>query len=163
MNTQEELYPIKNYEGKYAITKSGKIWSYPTRIHNGMFLKPQKTHDGYFYVTLRGSAFKIHRLVAETFIPNVDNKPYINHIDGIKTNNDVKNLEWCTAKENMRHAWDNNLMENSRHNKLTKEEVVLLRERISQGMSQRKVGKLFNISRGAIQLIVNGDTYKWAL
>ena len=55
---------------------------------------------------------KIHKLVAKHFIPNIDNKPFINHIDGIKTNNNVSNLEWVTPIDNTRHGWDTGLNKN---------------------------------------------------
>lgn len=63
----------------------------------------------YLCVELLSSNRQVHRLVAEAFIPNPKNKPYINHINGIKTDNRALNLEWCTASENMQHAWDNGL------------------------------------------------------
>lgn len=69
---------------------------------------------GYYIVTLckgkERKTKKIHRLVAEAFIPNVENKLQVNHIDGNKLNNNVKNLEWCTDSENMIHAYKTGLM-----------------------------------------------------
>lgn len=70
---------------------------------------PRKTHcvSGYSYVCIRKAGkthnVRLHRLIASAFIPNPENKPYINHKDGNKTNNSVDNLEWCTASENERH------------------------------------------------------------
>ena len=75
-----------------------------TRIHNGYM-------DTSLYVNGKNAHPRIHRLVAEAFIPNPDNLPQVNHIDGNKLNNYVSNLEWVTRKQNMRHAWDNGLHE----------------------------------------------------
>lgn len=77
-------------------------------------LKSKPKKNGYPLVTLRYNnkiEYKtIHRLVAETFIPNPNNYPVVNHIDGDKTNNNINNLEWCTQKQNMTHAYTNGLL-----------------------------------------------------
>lgn len=97
---------IAGYEGLYAITDDGKVWSYK----NNMFLKPFLAR-GYFRVRLcKNGANKqilIHRLVAEAFLPNPKKLPQINHIDENKKNNCVDNLEWCDAKYNINYGEHN--------------------------------------------------------
>lgn len=77
--------------------------------------KSYKNSNGYLYVTIlfeQGRKSRpIHRLLAGVFIPNPDNKPYVNHRDGGKLNNELQNLEWCTASENSIHAYAQNLMQ----------------------------------------------------
>lgn len=91
---------IRGYEGLYAITSCGKVWSYKRQ----KFLKQGKKADGYYRVCLCKNGEKkyyyIHRLVAEAYLPNPDNKPQVNHKDENKEHNWVSNLEWMTAKEN---------------------------------------------------------------
>ena len=86
---------IQGYEGLYAVTSCGKVWSYK----NERFLKPYKKRDGYLEVYLyKGGERKhyiIHRLVAMAYIPNPDNLPQVNHKDENKENNALPNLEWC--------------------------------------------------------------------
>ena len=91
----------------YLISDHGHILSY--KRGDWRYLNPYLGKNGYLYVNLRANNITIrryiHRLVAETFIPNSENKPVVNHIDGDKTNNFVSNLEWCTDKENSKHAY----------------------------------------------------------
>lgn len=68
-----------------------------------------KHNDGYLFVTIKGKQYPKHRLVAQLFIDNPDNKPFVNHIDGNKQNNRVENLEWCTQAENIEHSIKNGL------------------------------------------------------
>jgi hypothetical protein len=75
----------------------------------------QESKDGYLKVTLRldnnlRKTFSVHRLVALAFVLNTENKPTVNHIDGVKSNNVSCNLEWATRSEQTQHAWDNNLI-----------------------------------------------------
>lgn len=110
---------IPGYENLYAATQDGKIFSYPKGNPNlaGKWLKSPLNADGYPIVGLTKNKCRkiitVHRLVALTFIPNPDNKPQINHIDGNKTNNHISNLEWCTCSENIQHAYDTGLKINS--------------------------------------------------
>lgn len=83
------------------------------RIRKGIILKQSFDKDGYLKVALNGNTKKSHRIIAELFIPNLNNLPEVNHIDGDKTNNKVDNLEWCTRQHNINHSIDNNLQATS--------------------------------------------------
>lgn len=92
---------IPGYEGLYAATSCGKIWSYRRR----KFLKPELLENGYHRVSLsvRGKVkrFRVHYLVALTYIDNPEGHTEINHINCNKTDNTINNLEWCSHKQNI--------------------------------------------------------------
>ena len=114
----KQKFMLLDIDSKYAISNTGIV----KNVISGKELS-QKTMNGYtvsqLYINGKRQNFKIHRLVGMAFIPNPENKPYINHLDGDKTNNFVHNLEWCTAKENDTHARANGLKNQNKPIKAT--------------------------------------------
>lgn len=102
----EEIWKeIQGYEGLYAVSSKGRV----KNIDTGKVLKNNINNHGYVRIGLyngdgKRKWIRIHRLVAEAFIPNPDNLPQVNHKDENKTNNNVENLEWCLASKNIRHS-----------------------------------------------------------
>tara|TARA_R110000868_G_scaffold389357_1_gene658551 strand:- start:13 stop:477 length:465 start_codon:yes stop_codon:yes gene_type:complete len=89
--------------GDYMIYENGNVYSFKTNKFLKHSVKQYVSVDLYFNNKPR--TYLIHRLIAENFIPNIQNKPFVNHIDGNKHNYKIENLEWVSAKENTLHAW----------------------------------------------------------
>lgn len=158
----EEWRVVPQFEN-YEVSNMGRIRKRDT----GQELVCGIGKIGYCKVTLRKGAikktFSVHRLVALAFISNPDNKPEVNHINGIKHDNCVSNLEWATPKENVRHAIDLGLINvkgsNCPFSRLNAEQVLEIR-RIGRSMSQAKIGKLFGVHETVISRILNRKIWK---
>lgn len=110
---QEIWKEVKGYEGIYEVSNLGKIKSLErvivckngtTRTVKSKILHPKKSNSGYLEVNLINKMKYVHRLVATAFIPNIENKPTVNHKDENKTNNKATNLEWMTDYENVNYG-----------------------------------------------------------
>ena len=162
---KEQWKKIKGYEN-YLISDRGRVFSFYTK----KFRKPQKDTYGYLQVDFYKNGVRknhtIHRLVALAFLLNPENKRTVNHIDGIKTNNFVHNLEWATDKENIRHAWDNGLkkpkkgIKNGRA-KLLEKEVLEIRRIFATGeYTKTALAKMFCVGQTLIGFIVRRENWK---
>ena len=153
---------VKNYEDLYEVSNFGRVKS----LIKDKILSHCKSQNDYCRVALyknKNAKMKsVHRLVAESFLINYDNKPQVNHINCIKNDNNVNNLEWCTSVENNKHACGfkkiNKGEENS-SSKLTNNSVFKIRE-MYKTMSSRELAKIFNVDKSAILNIINGKTWK---
>jgi hypothetical protein len=165
---------VFGYEGIYEISSLGRLKSLQ-RQKQGRFnsirtlkekiLKHSFDNDGYCQFVLSNDGFKktikSYRLVAEAFIPNPDNKPQVNHINGIKTDNRVENLEWCTNKENQIHAYSIGLKfpktgEQVKTAKLKEKEVLKIR---SSELTYRELSLKYKVSVMTICKIKNRKTW----
>lgn len=177
--TEAELKSFGNYkfiEGfpSYFVTKDGRVYSINYRGKRGWTKQLCFKRDkiGYLAVSLwcdkskRGKYKRIHRIVAEAFIPNPENKREVNHKDGIKTNNNVENLEWMTTLENIRHGKEHKLFRSRRGNfshrsKIKEEQVFRIRQRINNGETLKNIAKDYNVDASAIGAIKRGLSFGW--
>ena len=166
--------PIKGYEKLYEVSNLGRIKSLAGKIDGNRgvrnydkILGGTKEFYGYKVVSLCKNGYKnikVHRLVAEAFIPNPLGLPEINHKDCNKTNNHINNLEWVTHRQNTKHAMDNNLFkrrfgEDNKKAILSNFDAMIIREFYRMGKKQSEISKLYNISPMTVHKIVRNITY----
>lgn len=179
----EEIWKdILGYEDYYQVSNLGNIKSKDrnivrndfTYLRKGKIFRKSIDSLGYEVVGLTINSktinYKVHRLVAINFIPNLDNKLYINHIDGIKNNNWINNLEWCTSSENSLHAYKMGLRkapiydkskENSNSAKLTEIKVSEIRNKyIPYKYSTKQLVEEYNVSESCISHIIKNRSWK---
>lgn len=178
---EEEIWkPIPNYEGLYEVSNLGRVKSLERVVYlpkrkifrklKERFLRLNPSSDWYPIVSLHKKSKvevkQVHKIVGLLFVKNPDNLPYLNHINGIKTDNRSTNLEWCTHLFNMRHAFTTGLIPNGERNhkaKLTDQKVRAIKRllKINPKTNQKALSEKLNISRSVINAIAKGRKWKY--
>ena len=151
----------------YMIYRDGRLQNLKT----GHFLKPFLSKHGYLRYSMyikRKTVHKfVHRLIMEAFVPNPENFPDVNHKNGIKTDNRLENLEWCTKSENIQHAYDNNLIslpkgEDHHNNKYKIANIKKVIELLETGdYTRSEISDLTGVSNDTISKIKSKSVYKY--
>lgn len=177
-----DWHPFPGYEGRYEITRDGRVRSLSRLVNSpatggqrrikGKELKLQsiKGYWGFLAISEDGrkTTAYVHRALATLFVPNPDDKPHVNHIDGRKQNNGPSNLEWATHAENMRHAFNTGLAprpksgpgEESPAAKLDWEKVDHIRALLNLGATQASIARKFGLTKGTIGFIARNETWR---
>ena len=171
MSNKEKWKEIPDFNGWYEASTKGRIRTYRTKSRGNKRAKYPKVIRcyinplGYVYAKLKRdgirSNYLVHRLVAMTFIDNPKAKPHVNHINFNTGDNCVGNLEWVTPKENIYHTINNGRAvtlkgDDCNYSKLTKEDVIAIREEYSEGNSTHKsIAKKYPVSTRHIGRIIN--------
>lgn len=158
----------KFFAPDYAVSSLGNIKSF--KRGRERLLKPMIVAGGYCQIQLRingkSKKFLVHRIIAQAFIPNPENKPHVNHINGDKHDNRVENLEWCTQSENLRHAVNIGLIKQGADSPdavLTSEQVEFIRAvyvPCDLACGQSALARKFGVSKEVIQRVVLGIRYR---
>lgn len=151
----EKWKPVIN--GNYEVSNKGGF----RRVKDKKELSIDFESCPYCKFTLNGKGYLIHRLVAQSFIPNPKNKKFVNHKNGIKKDNRVENIEWCTRKENENHAFETGLKNSTGSenvmSKLDESTVLQIKKRANEGAVI--LAKEFGVHRATIQRIFNGKIW----
>jgi len=155
---------IPGLEGHYSASNTGLVRRNAS-IVNGRdgrtmhisetYLKTFRRNHGHLTVDIclnsRHKPYFVHRLVALAFIPNLGNKPFINHKDSNPENNFIDNLEWCTQKENMQHSLKSGRMVIPESKTVDPDKLVQVKSLLDQGLSKREIARRLNICRNTIK------------
>ena len=169
-NLDGEIWKTIPYgNGRYEVSNCGRVKS--SKRHEVKIMKPSLHNWGYLYVELfengKAKKFKVHRLVAEAFIPNPENKPMVDHIFNNKFDNYFENLRWVTASENNYYAYETGASksgEESYQAKLSNLQAQWCRSVYiprDKDFGAKALGKKFGVDASSMLKVVNGESYKY--
>ena len=153
----------KIYDRNYIVYPSGNIYNLHGHLMVGAVGK-----DGYYHLVVNGKNRDKHRIIAETFIENVNDYEQVNHKNGIKTDNRIENLEWCTRSQNLIHAYDSGLEkpkrgEDNGNHKLTTENIKYIRKKYKKSDREygaTALGRKYGVDKTVISDIANYKTWR---
>ncbi len=165
------LLKFGHTDREYQISTLGRFKALPYTTSDGRNIKEKITtgtlNKGYLYVSVGGKQskknFAVHRLVAETFLPNSENKKDVNHLNGHKQDNRAANLEWVTRSENNIHARNLGLStkgSDTYNAKLTEEKVLDILQQVQMSVSDEEIAEVYGVSRATIYKIRTGKSWK---
>ena len=156
---KESWKDVPNFEDFYKVSSIGRVYSKISK----KILSQHKDKKGYYQLKIKGKRKTVHRLVALAFIPNLDNKPQVNHKNGIKSDNRVCNLEWVTNSENKKHAYKLGLIsaKGSKNckSKLSEKDIPVIRAMIFNGFPTKQISDKFKVSYTSIYNIRDKKTW----
>ena len=156
LKSNESCKDVCGYEGLYAVTTLGRVWSYRKKKYMKFRIDKKEYSNVIFCKNSKRTEIRVHRLVGLAFIENLQGKPQINHKNGIKSDCRVSNLEWVTARENIQHASDMGL---NKTYKLTYDDKVLIcKIHRTFEISQKRIADIFGVSQPAIHYIIKTYT-----
>lgn len=155
--TTERWTPLPDFEERYWISSFGNVYS----ARSDRLLRPTLAPNGYLFVSLNRATFRtVHRLVARAFVSGFQHGLYVNHLDGVKTNNSASNLEWCTPSRNNKHAYEIGLHkrrfaigEDANNSKLNASAVHEIRKMIADRETQPAIAARFDVCVSTISKI----------
>jgi hypothetical protein len=166
----EEWRPIDWSNGNYIVSSLGRVMSIKritiprgnqkTRNVKAIILKPTTGSRGYDTVGINNKTVTVHQLVAKAFIPNPEENATVNHINGIRNDNRVQNLEWVSQKENIAHALAAGRFNALSIRKLSSEDVLRIIDRLNNGQTGASLSRQYNVSQSTISSIKHGEKYR---
>lgn len=165
----EEWRDVTGFEEYFKVSTLGRVWSKRSNI----ILNQHKRRNGYMTISTKiggrkgqDLCFKVHRLVAEAFLPNEKNLPVVNHLNGVKDDNRLDNLEWTDYSGNAKHAYNMGLIKppsNKRRRRLSDEEVKYVLENYcprDREYGARALGRKFGVNKSCILRLIKHNGYR---